>query len=77
MPLPAAGHRPSPPEFPRADGKGVASHGPCPEKDPHWIIQISSCLQGVSKPRIAFEDKAQPDEKALHIQLYVSILKRV
>jgi hypothetical protein len=29
-----------------------------------------------SKPQIAVKRKAQPDEKAEHIQLYVSILKR-
>jgi len=36
-----------------------------------------SFLQVVSKPQIAFEGKAQPDEKAEHIQSYVSILKKV
>jgi hypothetical protein len=30
----------------------------------------------VSKPQIAVKGKAQPDEKAQHIQLYVSILKK-
>jgi hypothetical protein len=30
----------------------------------------------VSKPQITFKGKAQPDDKAAHIQYYVSILKR-
>ncbi len=30
----------------------------------------------VSKPLIAFKSKAQADEKAVHIQEYVSILKK-
>jgi len=33
-------------------------------------------LHVVSKPQIAFEGKTQPDEKAEHIQSYVSILKK-
>jgi hypothetical protein len=33
-------------------------------------------LQAVSKPQIAFAGKTQPDEKAQHIHLYVSILKK-
>jgi len=32
-------------------------------------IVTSVSLQAVSKPQIAFEDKAQPDEKAQHIQI--------
>jgi hypothetical protein len=35
-----------------------------------------SHVEVVSNPQIAFEGKAQPDEKAKHIQWYVSILKR-
>jgi hypothetical protein len=34
-------------------------------------------LQVLSKPQIACEGKAQPDEKTQHIQIYVSILKIV
>ena len=33
-------------------------------------------LVTVSKPLIAFKSKAQADEKAEHIRLYVSILKK-
>ena len=33
-------------------------------------------IEVVSKPRIRFESKAQPDEKAQHTPKYVSILKR-
>jgi hypothetical protein len=29
----------------------------------------------IPKPQIAFKDKAQPDEKAQHIEKYMSILK--
>jgi hypothetical protein len=35
------------------------------------------CVQVVSKPQIGFEGKAQPDDKADHMQSYVSILKKV
>jgi hypothetical protein len=33
-------------------------------------------LEAGSKPQIAFEVKAQPDEKAAHIKQYVSILNQ-
>jgi hypothetical protein len=33
-------------------------------------------IEAVSKPQIRFKGKAQTDEKAEHIQIYVSILKR-
>jgi hypothetical protein len=36
----------------------------------------AGCVQAVSKPQIAVKGKAQLDEKAKHIQTYVSILKR-
>jgi hypothetical protein len=47
-----------------------------PKRQPDSEGAIGSCLQVVSKPQIGFEGKAQPDEKAEHIQLYVSILKK-
>ncbi|MGD8266962.1 MAG: hypothetical protein PVF55_02265 [Desulfobacterales bacterium] len=34
------------------------------------------CLEAVSELQIAYEGKAQPDEKAQHIHRYVSILKK-
>jgi hypothetical protein len=33
-----------------------------------FLLSFSIRLKAVSKPQIAFEDKAQPDEKAQHIQ---------
>jgi hypothetical protein len=37
---------------------------------------VFNALEVVSKPQIAFESKAQADEKAQHTFKYVSILKR-
>jgi hypothetical protein len=39
-------------------------------------IRFTDGIQAVSTPQITFEGKAPPDEKAQHIQLYVSILKK-
>jgi hypothetical protein len=36
---------------------------------------VQARIEVVSKLQIALEGKAQPDEKAEHIQLYASILK--
>jgi hypothetical protein len=47
----------------------------------HYIIKficlwLQHLLEAVSKPQIRFKGKAQADEKAEHILIYVSILKR-
>jgi hypothetical protein len=39
-------------------------------------LETAVVLEVVSKPQIAHEDKAQPDEKTQHIELYVRILKK-
>jgi hypothetical protein len=40
------------------------------------VVKSKIPLEVVSKPQIAFESKAQADEKAQHTEEYMSILKR-
>ena len=46
-------------------------------KSGRFHIWDDICLEVVSKPQIAFESKAQVDEKAQHTWKYVSILRRL